>query len=127
VIAALSTWHEQHRQAAPLLATITSLPAHALTESYSVLTRLPGGRALPACTAAALLAQRFNEPSLRLDDDACAAFLATLSASSIRGGATYDGLIGLEASTNGHRLLTLDRRAAPTYRLLGVQFDVIGE
>jgi hypothetical protein len=43
----------------------------------------------------------------------------------VLGGATYDGLVGLEASAHGETLLTLDRRAAATYRRLGVAFEAI--
>lgn len=36
------------------------------------------------------------------------------------GGASYDGLVGLEARAHARVLLSLDRRAQETYRRLGV-------
>lgn len=35
-------------------------------------------------------------------------------------GATYDGLVALEAAAHGKRLLTLDQRARSTYQRLGL-------
>ena len=37
----------------------------------------------------------------------------------VSAGATYDGLIALEAKAHGRTLLTLDARALETYRRLG--------
>lgn len=41
------------------------------------------------------------------------------------GGASYDGLVALEAAAHAETLLTLDERAQVTYRRLGAQFTVI--
>ena len=60
VVAALSAWHERQEDAAAALASVTALPAHAMLEAYSVLTRLPGGYAVPAATAAEVLEARFS-------------------------------------------------------------------
>ena len=51
--------------------------------------------------------------------------LRTLTAAGVFGGATYDGLVGLQAIAHGETLLTLDLRAEATYRRLGVAFEVI--
>ncbi len=66
VVAALSAWHEQHDVAARALERVTVLPAHVMLEAYSVLTRLPGGLAVPAATAADVLGRRFHDPPLEL-------------------------------------------------------------
>jgi predicted nucleic acid-binding protein len=42
---------------------------------------------------------------------------------SIAGGAVYDAMVAATAAHHEHRLLSCDRRAAPTYDRLGV--DVI--
>ena len=121
-MAALAAWHESHEPAARALEGISAIPAHVMLEAYSVLTRLPGGLAVPPSAAADVLKRRF--PTLlrhRHPDDG--ALLGTLSAAGVFGGASYDGLVALQA--RGHVLLTLDRRAQETYRRLGAPFEVV--
>jgi len=96
-----------------------------LVEAYSVLTRLPSGLAVAAAAAASVLARRFPEPALRLDDTSHAATLQRLSDAGVFGGASYDALVALEAAAHTRTLLTLDARAQSTYQRLGVAFDVI--
>jgi hypothetical protein len=91
-------------------------------ECYSVLTRLPGGLAVPAPVAATVLADRFDEPPLRLADPDRARLPAKLAEAGVAGASSYDGLIALEAAAHDERLLTLDRRAEGTYVRLGVPF-----
>jgi toxin FitB len=127
VIAGLSAWHEQHEAAAEALASIDVLPAHVVVEAYAVLTRLPSGLAVPAATAASVLARRFPKAPLRLAEADRATLLARLAGAGVFGGASYDGLVALEAHTHGRALLTLDDRAQVTYRRLGIAFSVIGD
>jgi hypothetical protein len=123
VIAALAAWHERHDDAAGALAGVTALPAHVVLEVYSVLTRLPSGLAVPAGAAAATITRRFGDPPLRLADRGD--LLTRLAAAGVFGGASYDGLVALEATANDHTLLTLDERAQQTYRRLGAPFRVL--
>jgi hypothetical protein len=123
VIAALAAWHERHEAAAAALHPVTALPAHVALEVYAVLTRLPSGLAVPGAAAAATLARRFGDPPLGLDDRA--ALLTRLAGAGIFGGASYDGLVALEAGEHDHTLLTLDERAQQTYQRLGVPFRAL--
>jgi len=93
-----------------------------LLEAYSVLTRLPSGLAVAPATAASVLADRFPEPPLRLDDAERNTLLVTLASAGVLGGSTYDGLVALEARAHGLTLITLDDRAQVTYRRLGATF-----
>jgi len=127
VIAGLSAWHEQHERAAQALAGIDVLPAHVVVEAYSVLTRLPGGLAVPAAAAAGVIARRFPNAPLCLARAERATLLEQLAGAGVFGGASYDGLVALEAHAHGRALLTLDERAQVTYRRLGIEFTVIGE
>jgi hypothetical protein len=120
VVAGLSSWHEQHEAAAPVLRDIRALPAHATLEVFSVLTRLPGGLAVAPGDAERLLATAFDEPPLALQPAARRRLLRDLAAASIGGGAAYDALVGLEARAHDRMLVTLDRRALDTYRRLDV-------
>jgi predicted nucleic acid-binding protein len=125
VVAALSAWHDEHEAAAAALEDIHDLPAHVMVESYSVLTRLPSGLAVAPGLAAAVLGRRFDEAPLRLGDAQRDGVLQTLADAGIFGGASYDGLVALEAKAHGRTLLTLDERAQSTYRRLGAAFRVI--
>ncbi len=98
-----------------------------MLESYSVLTRLPAGLAVPAATAARVLEDRFNEGPLRLPASGRRAVLATLSRAGVLGGASYDGVIALEAAAHDETLLTLDARAVATYQRLGASFRMISD
>jgi len=98
-----------------------------MLEAYSVLTRLPGGLAVPASTAAAVLARRFPDEPLHLPEVERGVLLSKLADGGVSGGASYDGLVGLEAAAHGRTLLTLDQRAQDAYRRLGVPFRVIGD
>jgi hypothetical protein len=125
VVAALTAWHERHAAAAQALEGIVALPAHVMVEAYSVLTRLPGGLAVPAAVAADALARRFADEPLQLSDSDRAALLRTLAAAGVFGGAAHDGLVALEARAHGRTLLSLDQRAQETYRRLAVPFETV--
>ncbi len=125
VVAALSSWHANHDAAADALDGIVALPAYVLTESYAVLTRLPAGLAVAPDTAASVLMARFTDEPLQLTSGARRTLLATLSAAGVGAGASYDGLVALEARAHGRVLLTRDARAQDTYRRLGVEFRVV--
>ncbi|MGI8411485.1 MAG: PIN domain-containing protein [Solirubrobacteraceae bacterium] len=125
VIAALSTWHKQHDAAARALQTVTALPAHVMLEAYSVLTRLPSGLAVAVRTAADVLCHRFEDPPLAMPDATRGGLLKTLAEAGVFAGASYDGLIALEAHAHQRVLLSLDHRAQETYRRLRVPFRAL--
>jgi hypothetical protein len=50
---------------------------------------------------------------------------ATLARLGIAGGAVYDALVAAAAAEHGITLATRDRRAAETYRVLNVEFELI--
>lgn len=90
-----------------------------------MLTRLPSGLAVAPALAAGVLARRFGQPPLRLDDAERGLVLERLAGAGVLGGASYDGLVALEAKAHGRTLLTLDERAQATYQRLGVAFRAI--
>lgn len=101
-----------------------ALSGHALVETYSVLTRLPGDARLTAADAATLLAERFEAPLLLADDDA-ARLPELLAAKGIAGGAVYDAIIGMAALGNACVLATRDARAIGTYQSIGATIEVV--
>lgn len=101
------------------------LAGHALAETYSVLTRLPGDLRLAPADAARLLDERFGPPLL-LPDDVAAELPAVLARSGIAGGAVYDALVGLCAAAHDAVLATRDARARGTYDAVGARSVVVG-
>ena len=97
------------------------LSAHAVAETYSVLTRLRGD--LRVADAARLLDERFGEPLL-LGRETSRRLPDVLSRLQIAGGAVYDALVALPAADNGADLATRDGRAKATYEVVGVRVIV---
>ena len=102
-----------------------ALAGHALAESYSVLTRLPGDLRLAPADAARLLTARFSKPLL-LGRAQAAELPDTLAELGISGGAVYDALVALAAAQHGAALATRDARAIATYELVGVRVVAVG-
>lgn len=101
-----------------------ALCGHALAETYSVLTRLPGDLRLAPQDAARLIEARLPAPIL-LDAGVGATLPLVLARQGIAGGAVYDALVALAAVTRGCRLATRDRRALATYQALGVEIEIV--
>ena len=101
-----------------------ALSGHALTETYSVLTRLPGDARLDPADAARLLKARFSPP-LVLSGSSTRKLPDTLSRLGIAGGAVYDALVALAAKEHGAALATRDARARGTYDAVGVEVIVV--
>jgi len=118
-VPALVSWHDAHATA--LRASRGAvIPAHALAETYSVLTRLP--RPFDPADAARLLSLAFPDGRVLVPSaDLHRSLVARCARERIGGGAVYDAYIGLTAAESGARLLTRDRRAAGVYEAVGVE------
>lgn len=125
VVPGLTAWHGSHATSLAALDGVRRLPAHALVESFSVLTRLPGGRAIGATPAAERLAEEFPEPPLVLSTADHDALLRLLGRGNIVGGAVYDAVVGLSAQRAGAVLRSRDARARRTYDALGVDVELV--
>lgn len=125
-VAALDATHAAHADCVAAVRTRRPvLAGHAAFETYSVLTRMPGRLAVDAPTAADVLARVFPEV-VWLDVKANTTLQNRLGTVGITGGAVYDALVGEAARVNDRTLLTRDRRAMPTYDLLGVSYQMVG-
>lgn len=123
-VPALISWHESHAMARHASKS-ASIPSHALLETYSVLTRLP--QPLSAEIAAQIIRLKFSDhrvlvPSPELQSS----LVAHCSEVGLTGGAVYDAYIALTAREHKATLLTRDQRASRAYRLLEVDFDLVG-
>jgi toxin FitB len=101
-----------------------ALAGHALAETYSVLTRLPGDARLAPADAARLLTARFSAPLL-LNSSGARKVPDTLARLGIAGGAVYDALVALAAKEHDAALATRDARARGTYDTVGVAVIVL--
>lgn len=101
-----------------------ALSGHALAETYSVLTRLPGDIRVAPEDAARLLNERFAPPLL-LGSDTAVRLPEILSGAGIAGGAVYDAVVALAAVENDCVLATRDARAKATYEMIGARVDVV--
>lgn len=125
-VAAALPWHEAHATAVTALASgEAALIAHVAVETYSVLTRLPPPQRVPPSAARTYLARAFAFPPLTLPPQQYGRLLEVAAGKGITGGAVYDALVGSTARHAGVTLLTLDRRALPTYELTGVEYRLL--
>lgn len=125
-IAAFAPWHQSQNLVQKALGNAPSIVAHAAYETYSVLTRLPEPQRAPARLVVEQLDDLFGDRWLGLTAGALRVALARLEQLGISGGQTYDGLIAITAASNDATLVTLDRRALPTYLLVGASVELVG-
>jgi predicted nucleic acid-binding protein len=125
VVALFASWHEAHEAAREALPADVRLPAHVFLESYSVLTRLPVPHRAPADAVTSFLRTRFSSELLTLPSPEHHALLELIRAKAVTGGATYDALVAATAKHAGAKLLSRDQRAARTYGLIGVDYELL--
>lgn len=124
-IAAYSTWHAGHALADEALTGTAAIPAHALLETYAGLTGFPAPYRTPAGTVRRWLDERCTTVLPPPPADAHRELVTTLAAAGVIGGAVYDALVALTARLAGAQLLSLDRRATATYRLVGAEAHLL--
>jgi toxin FitB len=107
---ALSEQHEFHDVAfAAVSEHRVGIAAHALFETYAVLTRHPSLRVTPAQALA--FSTALSSTGLRSAQRRPIAPSKQLAAGAISGVSTHDGVVAATAVEAGLPLLTLDRRA----------------
>lgn len=100
------------------------LAGHAAFETFSVLTRLPSPARRSSSVVAHLIAANFPETRF-LSPDRARSLLDEVAELGIAGGSVYDALVGATAVEHGASLVSRDRRAADTYRAIGVDVEVL--
>jgi predicted nucleic acid-binding protein len=101
MVAAICTWHEHHAAAAAGIerrldrGERMAIAAHALVETYAVLTRLPAPHRLAPADAWALVKANFvtRAAVVALTGSAHTSLLGRLAATGIGGGQAYDAVI----------------------------------
>lgn len=92
-----------------------ALCGHAVIETYSVLTRLPGDVRLAPVDAIRLINASFTR-----HDEAETDLVDRFAAVGVSGGAVYDGLVAAAARQRSLPIASRDARARSTYEALGV-------
>ena len=126
LVAAFATWHQDNALAVDELARGPFLIAHSMVETFSVLTRLPEPQRAEPAMVAEFFERNFPRDPLTLGPADARSVPTTLAGLGIVGGAAYDGLIALTARAGDAILVSLDQRAAPTYRRCSVTFEILG-
>lgn len=103
-----------------------ALSGHAVAETYSVLTRLPGDLRMAPGDAARLLRARFAK-HLHVRPRTAARLPELLGERRIAGGAVYDALVALAAVEHDAELATRDARATATYEAIGARVVAVGD
>lgn len=120
-VAAFGDWHRLNDTARAVLDEDAVLPAHALLETYSVLTGFPPPHRAAPDLVVAWLDDRFPvilpPPPPQEQRD----LVRRLASAGRRGGAVHDAVVALTARLAGAELVSADDRAAATYALVGVE------
>ena len=127
VIAAFAPWHEAHAAARRAVTLDALVPAHVVTETYAVLTRMPEPFRMDAAIVAEYLARQWGGRVIAPAAELYESLTATAATAGVIGGSTYDALVGLTAHSFGHELLSLDLRAERTYRSLGIAYRLLAQ
>ncbi len=126
-VAAFGDWHRRNDEARAILDEGAALPAHALLETYSVLTSFPPPHRAAPNLVDAWLDDRFSgilEPPAASEQRA---LVHRLALNGRTGGSVYDAIVALTVRLAGAVLVTADTRAAPVYELIGVDLRLLGE
>jgi predicted nucleic acid-binding protein len=111
--------HEWHTAArAATRGRRLGLAGHAWLETYSVLTRLPGGLRRSPADAARILRHNFPA-SMFLGARSTRELVSRVGRLGLSGGQVYDALVAAAARHHRQPLLSADARARSTYEALG--------
>ena len=132
MVAAVSEWHQDHERAAKEIHRRLDsgedmvLAAHSLVEAYSVLTRLPPPRRLPAVSAVEVLEASFGAASVvTLEPGEYRALLRGAPGAGISGGRIYDAIIAECAfKADAAALVTFNARHFLAFARRGIQVVV---
>lgn len=119
LVPALLAGHEFHDACHESTGLVDAAIGHTLVETYAVLTRLPQPYTVPPVQASAAI-RTYSASTITLPPDEIADALDRFVIARVRGGSTYDALVGATAAHHGASMLTRDERAAETYERLGV-------
>jgi predicted nucleic acid-binding protein len=125
LVAGFARWHADHSAAAEAVRRVDAIIDHVAVETFSVLTRLPPPRRVPAHLVTTFLEDHFPDSVPRLAGAPSTDVLEIALRGGIVGGAAYDLVVALAAQRGGAVLLSLDHRAVKTYEAAGVEYELL--
>ncbi|MGI8593029.1 MAG: PIN domain-containing protein [Solirubrobacteraceae bacterium] len=117
-------FHEHTQVALSEVRRSGRLVAHTIAETFAVLTAV-GPYALPGATVLAYLDRFLDRDPIGLEPAVYGRAMAELADAGLVGGSVYDALIAVGARDAGATLISLDRRAAATYRRCRAPFELM--
>ena len=124
---ALQVGHPNHEEARKVLSRMQlRITGHVGLETFAALTSAAYKPRTSARAAAAAIAQLDANP-LTLSSQGYVDLIDKAAEGSVMGGAIYDALIAITAAQHGARLISRDKRAAVTYKTLGVDLEMLTE
>jgi toxin FitB len=124
-VALLVKDHEAHSVCrAAIRGLDLGLAGHAIFETMSVISRLPGSSRRSTSLVLRAVTESFPN-SHYLSAERTRDVATAVADLGIGGGAVYDALVCAAAIEAGCRLMTRDTRALPTYQSLGAQIIVV--
>jgi predicted nucleic acid-binding protein len=130
LVAGFAESHVFHATARPVLLRVKdggSLVAHTIAETIAVSTHPTGPHGATSGEVLEYLGQFLEHPPIGVSPPDYPGAIAELVDAGVEGASIYDGLIAIAARDSGATLISLDARAAPTYRLAGVEFELLSE
>jgi predicted nucleic acid-binding protein len=129
LVAGFDPLHPHHAAAIPALVEVKAgggLIAPTMAETYAVLSSPRGPfRFTPEAVVAYLDQFLAGSDPIQHQPGSYREALGLLGERNQPGGAVYDALIGLAARDAGATLVSLDRRAEPTYAAFGVKAKML--
>lgn len=120
-VAAFGDWHCLNEPACAVVDEGVVVPAHALLETFAVLTGFPPPHRAPPALVVAWLDDRFPDVLAPPPASEHGQLLRRLAAAGRAGGSVYDAIVGLTARLAGATLVTADDRVAAVYEMVGVE------
>ncbi|MCF8528082.1 MAG: PIN domain-containing protein [Candidatus Nanopelagicales bacterium] len=126
IVRAATTPHPQERERLQDVIAESPVPiAHVLAESYATLSRLPPPFRLSPRDCLTFLSSAFRSDTLTLSPGGYVRVMQILAERGVSGGAIYDCVIAETAREHHATLMSLDRRAADRYSMVGADHQIL--
>jgi len=127
LIPALQVGHPNHEEARKVLSRRQlRITGHVELETFAAMSSAAYKPRTSPSAAATAIAQLDSSP-LTLSPQGYLDLIEKAGKGRLMGGAIYDALIAITAAQHGARLISRDKRAAATYKALGVDLEMLAE
>lgn len=124
LVPAVHPGYPMHLECRRQLPRLSALPAHVMLETFRVLSSTAVSGALAPGAIVQVLG-KLGLAQVQLPAEQYFPLLELLASNGRVGGAIYDAQIAATCKHHGLKLLSRDRRAAATYELIGVDYELV--